>query len=68
VIDAISDYLATNNANSGGAYHTSRNNRPHDAKRALPWAIFWIADADEVVIGPNMTTLTYAMSRSIGVN
>src|SRR4030088_3084126 len=25
VIDAISDYLAANNANSGGAYHTSRN-------------------------------------------
>src|SRR4030088_664761 len=66
VIDAISDYLATNNANSGGAYHTSRNTDRMIAEARAAMGDFLDCDADEVVIGPNMTTLTYAMSRSIG--
>jgi cysteine desulfurase family protein (TIGR01976 family) len=66
VIEAISDYLARNNANSGGAYATSRNTDRMIAEARAAMADFLNCDADEVVIGPNMTTLTYAMSRSIG--
>jgi cysteine desulfurase family protein (TIGR01976 family) len=66
VIDAISDYLAVNNANSGGAYQTSRNTDRMSAEARAAMGDFLNCDADEVVIGPNMTTLTYAMSRAIG--
>src|SRR5713226_8730339 len=66
VIDAISDYLAVNNANSGGAYQTSRNTDRMIAEGRAAMGDFLNCDADEVVIGPNMTTLTYAISRSIG--
>jgi cysteine desulfurase family protein (TIGR01976 family) len=66
VIDAISDYLAVNNANSGGAYQTSRNTDRMIAGARAAMGDFLNCDADEVVIGPNMTTLTYAISRSIG--
>jgi selenocysteine lyase/cysteine desulfurase len=40
VIDAIADYLARNNANTGGAYQTSRNTDRMIAKRARRWPIF----------------------------
>ncbi len=66
VIDAISDYLAVNNANTGGAYQTSRNTDRIIAEARAAMGDFLNCDADEVVIGPNMTTLTYAMSRAIG--
>src|SRR5712664_1507896 len=66
VIDAISDYLAINNANTGGAYQTSRNTDRMIAEARAAMADFLNCDADEIVIGPNMTTLTYAMSRAIG--
>ena len=66
VVDAISDYLAVNNANSGGAYQTSRNTDRMIAEARAAMGDFLNCDADEVVIGPNMTTLTYAISRSIG--
>jgi cysteine desulfurase family protein (TIGR01976 family) len=66
VINAISDYLARNNANSGGAYQTSRNTDQMLAEARAAMADFLNCDADEIVFGPNMTTLTYAMSRAIG--
>ncbi len=66
VIEAISDYLAHNNANTGGAYHTSRNTDRMIAETRAAMGDFLNCDADEVVIGPNMTTLAYAMSRAIG--
>src|SRR5437867_343645 len=66
VIDAISDYLAVNNANSGGAYQTSRNTDRMIAEARAAMGDFLNCDADEIIIGPNMTTLTYAISRSIG--
>src|SRR2546423_14373075 len=66
VINAISDYLTTSNANTCGAYATSRRtNATIDAAR-VAMADFLGCDADEIVFGPNMTTLTYAMSRAIG--
>ncbi len=66
VIDAISDYLARNNANTGGAYHTSRNTDRMIAEARAAMADFLHCDADEIVFGANMTSLTYAMSRAIG--
>jgi cysteine desulfurase family protein (TIGR01976 family) len=66
VIDAISDYLARNNANTAGAYQTSRNTDRMIAEARTAMGDFLNCDADEIVIGPNMTTLTYAISRAIG--
>ena len=66
VIDAIADYLARNNANIGGAYHTSRNTDNMIAEARQAMGDFLNCDADEIVFGPNMTTLTYAMSRALG--
>src|ERR1700691_916276 len=66
VIDAIADYLAHNNANTGGAYLTSRNTDRMIAETRLAMGDFLKCDADEIVFGPTMTTLTYAMSRALG--
>jgi cysteine desulfurase family protein (TIGR01976 family) len=66
VIDAISNYLRRDNANTGGAYATSRNTDAMLAEARAAMADFLNCGADEVVFGPNMTTLTYAMSRAIG--
>jgi cysteine desulfurase family protein (TIGR01976 family) len=66
VIDAISGYLKRNNANTAGAYVTSRNTDAVISGARAAMADFLNCDPDEVVFGPNMTTLTYAISRSIG--
>jgi cysteine desulfurase family protein (TIGR01976 family) len=66
VIDAISDYLKTSNANTHGAYATSRRTNVVVAEARAAMADFFGCDSDEVVFGANMTTLTFAVSRSIG--
>jgi cysteine desulfurase family protein (TIGR01976 family) len=66
VIDAISDYLRRDNANTGGAYATSRRTDAMIAGARAAMADFLHCGADEVVFGPNMTTLTFAISRAIG--
>src|SRR5947207_3341826 len=66
VIDAISDYLGTRNANTCGAYATSRETDQVIAGARSAMADFLGCDADEIVFGPNMTTLTFAISRAIG--
>jgi cysteine desulfurase family protein (TIGR01976 family) len=66
VIDAIADYLRRDNANTGGAYATSRNTDAMLAEARAAMADFLNCGADEIVFGPNMTTLTYEMSRAIG--
>jgi cysteine desulfurase family protein (TIGR01976 family) len=66
VIDAISNYLSEFNANTGGAYPTSRRTDSMIAAARTAMSDFLSCDADEVVFGPNMTTLTFMMSRSIG--
>jgi len=65
-IDAISDYLRRDNANTDGAYATSRRTNTMLASARAAMADFLNCGADEIVFGPNMTTLTYAMSRAIG--
>jgi len=66
VMEAIVNYLARNNANTGGAYQTSRNTDRmiSDARSAM--GDFLNCDADEIVFGANMTSLTFAMSRALG--
>ena len=66
VIDAITDYLTHSNANTCGAYATSRRTDAVIAEARAAMADFLGCDHDEIVFGPNMTTLTYAISRSIG--
>jgi cysteine desulfurase family protein (TIGR01976 family) len=66
VIDAISNYLRRDNANTGGAYATSRSTDAMLAEARAAMADFLHCAADEIVFGPNMTTLTYAMGRAIG--
>ena len=66
VIDAISDYLKNSNANTCGAYATSRRTDVVIAGARAAMADFFGCDPDEVVFGPNMTTLTFALSRSLG--
>src|SRR4030088_498877 len=66
VIDAIADYLARNNANTGGAYPTSRNTDLMIAEARSAMADFLNCAAEEILFGANMTTLTFAMSRVIG--
>jgi cysteine desulfurase family protein (TIGR01976 family) len=66
VIDAISDYLNRDNANTGGAHATSRHTDAMIADARSAMGDFLGCDSDEVIFGPNMTTLTFAISRSIG--
>ena len=66
VIGAISRYLSHDNANTGGAYATSRHTDAMIAEARGAMADFLHCGSDEVVFGPNMTSLTFAMSRAIG--
>jgi cysteine desulfurase family protein (TIGR01976 family) len=66
VIDAIGDYLIRANANTHGAFLTSsRTDQTIEAAHAA-MADFLGCDPDEVIFGPNMTSLTFMLSRSIG--
>jgi cysteine desulfurase family protein (TIGR01976 family) len=66
VIDAISEYLRRDNANTGGAYATSQHTDAMIAGARAAMGDFLHCGADEVAFGPNMTTLTFAMSRALG--
>ncbi len=66
VIAAIQNYLVNSNANSGGEFLTSRHSDEMIAGTRAAMADFFNSDEDEVVFGPNMTTLTFALSRAIG--
>jgi cysteine desulfurase family protein (TIGR01976 family) len=66
VIDAVSRYLRTSNANTHGHYATSRETDEIIAGARSAVADFLGCDSDEIVFGPNMTTLTFMMSRAIG--
>ncbi|MCS6939914.1 MAG: cysteine desulfurase-like protein [Roseiflexus sp.] len=66
VIDAMVEYLTLHNSNTHGAFATSRRtDATIDAARAA-MADFLGCDAHEIVFGPNMTTLTFAISRAFG--
>ncbi len=66
VIDAISTYLRESNANTSGPYETSQRTEALIAEARRTAARFLGCDAAEVVFGPNMTTLNFALTRSLG--
>jgi cysteine desulfurase family protein (TIGR01976 family) len=65
VIHAIQSYLLTSNANTGGAFLTSRRTEEIIAHARAAMADLFHCEKDEVVFGQNMTTITYAISRAI---
>lgn len=66
VMQAVTDYYMTMNANSGGVFATSRRNDEMVQRTREGMADFLnAASASEIVIGPNMTTLSFHLSRSI---
>jgi cysteine desulfurase family protein (TIGR01976 family) len=66
VIEAVSHYLAHTNANWGGLFATSRESNQILAEAHRGLADFLGADdPDTVVFGQNMTSLTFALSRSL---
>lgn len=65
VIDAMAGYLRTSNANAHGAFATSQETDGVIAEAHRAAADLLNADADEVVFGPNATTLLFAISRSV---
>jgi cysteine desulfurase family protein (TIGR01976 family) len=66
VIDSMRDYLVRSNANTHGAFATSQRSDEIIATAHSAVADLLGCDADEVVFGPNMTTLTFALSRALG--
>ena len=66
VMDAVTQYYMTMNANSGGAFATSRRNDEMVERTRERMADFLNApSAKDIVIGPNMTTLNFSLSRAI---
>ncbi|HWR34453.1 MAG TPA: cysteine desulfurase-like protein [Clostridia bacterium] len=66
VIDAIADYLTRSNCNVHGGFETSRRTDFTIASARSAMADMLGCEAEEIVFGPNMTTLTFAISRAIG--
>lgn len=66
VIDAVASYFTHMNANSGGAFATSQRSDAMTASVRQAAADFLNApDPREIVIGPNMTTLNFGLSRAL---
>jgi cysteine desulfurase family protein (TIGR01976 family) len=66
VIEAISTYLRKSNANVSGPYGTSRRTEELVDRSRRTAARFLGCTPDEVVFGANMTTLNFALSRTVG--
>ncbi len=66
VMHAIQSYLMRANANTGGTFITSRRTEEMILLARAAMADFFNCEHDEVVFGQNMTTITFAISRSIG--
>ncbi len=66
VVEAMSDYLLHHNANTHWAYPTSEETDAIiEGARAAAARLFG-ANADEIVFGANMTTLTMHLARALG--
>jgi len=67
VIAAIQRYLLEANSNAGGAFeHSRRTDATAQAARQGMSDLLNASRPEEVVFGPNMTTLTFQLSRAIG--
>ena len=67
VIDRLTEYWSTMNANQGGVFATSQRSDALLAEtRTMAAAFLNARSPEEIVFGPNMTTITFAVSRAIG--
>jgi cysteine desulfurase family protein (TIGR01976 family) len=66
VMDAVQNYFLTANANTYGAFLTGRRNDEMILSARAAMTDFFNCDANEVVFGQNMTTITFALARAIG--
>lgn len=66
VADAMVDYLYHHNANTHWAYPSSRETDAAIAEARRAAADFLNAEAETVVFGANMTTLTFHLARTLG--
>lgn len=65
-LDRITDYLVNTNANHGASFTTSRESDAVVNQARQATADFLNAShSEEIVFGPNMTTLTFHLSRSL---
>jgi cysteine desulfurase family protein (TIGR01976 family) len=66
VIEAMAAYVRESNANLGGPFETSRRSDALIVSAHHTAARFLGCDADEVGFGQNMTTLNFALTRTLG--
>jgi cysteine desulfurase family protein (TIGR01976 family) len=66
VIEAIAHYLRTSNANVSGPYGPSRETEALVTNARLAAGEFLGCDQAEAIFGANMTTLNFALSRTVG--
>ncbi len=66
-LDRMQEYLTQHNSNRGGAFATSQaSDRILDESRAAVAEFLNASRPEEIVFGPNMTTLTLGLSRALG--
>jgi cysteine desulfurase family protein (TIGR01976 family) len=66
VVNAVADYLLNHNANTHWEYPTSNETDAIIESARHTFADFLNAAADEIVFGPNTTTMIYHLSRALG--
>ena len=66
VVDAIAAYLRESNANLGGPFEASVRSDALVANARLAAAAFLGCAPQEVIFGQNMTTLNFALTRTLG--
>ena len=66
VVDAVADYLLNHNANTHWEYPTSHETDSIILSARDTFADFLNATTDEIVFGPNTTTMIYHLSRALG--
>jgi len=66
VMDAVQKYFLEQNANTYGAFRTSRRSNEMISATRGAMADLFHCSPDEVVFGQNMTTITLGLARAIG--
>jgi cysteine desulfurase family protein (TIGR01976 family) len=66
VVDAVADYLLNHNANTHWEYPTSHETDAIIEESRHTFADFLNASANEIVFGPNTTSIIYHLSRALG--
>jgi cysteine desulfurase family protein (TIGR01976 family) len=66
VVEAVADYLLNHNANTHWEYPSSHETDAIIESARHAFADFLNASANEIVFGPNTTTMIYHLSRALG--